>query len=119
MRRTIYFIFIIELLITGCNDGPAKENSMIIDLFNKWERVWHEGQYDLIPACVEENYIRHDQKGDRTMTRDAYKAEIQQVHKARPDIRIHKLHPHRRETPSWNASQVFPKFLDLFSRFTG
>lgn len=61
---------------------------MTIDLFNKWERVWHEGQYDLIPACVEENYIRHDQKGDRTVTRDDYMAEIQQVHKARPGIRV-------------------------------
>jgi predicted SnoaL-like aldol condensation-catalyzing enzyme len=61
---------------------------MLIDLFDKWEQVWHEERYDLITSCVEENYIRHDQKGDRTVTRDAYAAEIQQVHKARPGIRV-------------------------------
>jgi DNA-binding Lrp family transcriptional regulator len=25
-----------------------------------------------MPSCVAENYVRHDQKGDRTVTRDAY-----------------------------------------------
>ncbi len=60
----------------------------VADLFNRWEKVWHDGQYDLIPACVGETYIRHDQKGDRTVTRDAYAAEIQEVHKARPGIRV-------------------------------
>jgi len=58
------------------------------DLFDRWERVWHEGQYALIPSCVGPNYIRHDQKGDRTVTRDAYAAEIEQVHKDRPGIRV-------------------------------
>ena len=63
------------------------DNNMI-DLFNKWERVWHEGKYDLIPDCVGETYIRHDEKGDRTVTRAAYAAEIEQVHKERPGIRV-------------------------------
>lgn len=40
------------------------------DLFDRWERVWHEGQYDLIPSCVGSHYIRHDEKGDRTVTRE-------------------------------------------------
>ena len=22
------------------------------DLFDRWERVWHEGQYELVPDCV-------------------------------------------------------------------
>jgi hypothetical protein len=40
--------------------------SAMRDLFDRWERVWHEGQYDLIPSCVGPTYIRHDEKGDRT-----------------------------------------------------
>ena len=44
------------------------------DLFDRWERVWHEGQHDLIPSCVGSHYIRHDEKGDRTVTREAYAA---------------------------------------------
>jgi hypothetical protein len=34
------------------------------------------------------HYIRHDQKGDRTVTRAAYTAEIEQIHKERPGIRV-------------------------------
>jgi hypothetical protein len=34
------------------------EMSVVRDLFDRWERVWHEGQYDLVPSCVAENYIR-------------------------------------------------------------
>jgi hypothetical protein len=58
------------------------------DLFDRWERVWHEGQYDLIPSCVGPNYIRHDESGDRTVTREAYAAELATVHKNRPGIRV-------------------------------
>jgi len=69
------------------------------DLFDRWERVWHEGQYDLVPTCVGPEYIRHDQKGDRTVSRDAYAAEIQQVHKDRLGIRVvvydHAFEPDR------------------------
>jgi hypothetical protein len=39
------------------------------DLFDRWERVWHESQYELIPSCVGPNYIRHDENGDHTVTR--------------------------------------------------
>jgi hypothetical protein len=45
------------------------EESAVRDLFDRWERVWHEGRYELIPDCVEPNYIRHDEAGDRTVTR--------------------------------------------------
>lgn len=58
------------------------------NLFDRWERVWHEAQYDLIPDCVGSHYIRHDEKGDRTLTRDEYAAELQAVHEGRPGIRV-------------------------------
>jgi hypothetical protein len=58
------------------------------DLFDRWERVWHEGQYDLIPGCVGSHYIRHDEQGDRTVTREAYAAELAAIRKDRPGIRV-------------------------------
>jgi hypothetical protein len=64
------------------------DESVMRDLFDRWERVWHEGQYDLVPSCVAENYIRHDEGGDRTVTREAYAAEIAQIRNERPDIRV-------------------------------
>ena len=64
------------------------EESKMIDLFNRWEQVWHEGKFDLVPGCVAETYIRHDQKGDRTVTRDAYAAEIANIRKERQGIRV-------------------------------
>jgi SnoaL-like domain len=64
------------------------DESTTHDLFDRWERVWHEGQYDLVPSCVAENYIRHDEKGDRTVSRDAYAAEIAAMRKERPGIRV-------------------------------
>ena len=41
--------------------------SAVNDLFDRWERVWHEGQYDR----VGQTYIRHDEAGDRKVTCDA------------------------------------------------
>ena len=64
------------------------DESEVRDLFDRWERVWHEGQYDLVPSCVAENYIRHDEGGDRTVTREAYAAEIAKTREERPDIRV-------------------------------
>jgi SnoaL-like domain len=58
------------------------------NLFDRWERVWHEGQFDLVPDCVGPNYIRHDEAGNRTVTRDAYAAEIAAIRSERPDIRV-------------------------------
>lgn len=58
------------------------------NLFDRWERVWHEGEYDLIPGCVGSTYIRHDEQGDRTVTREAYAAELAGVRVQRPDIRV-------------------------------
>jgi hypothetical protein len=62
--------------------------SVMRDLFDRWERVWHEGQYELIPSCVGQQYIRHDEKGDRTVTQETYAAEIAATRKERPGIRV-------------------------------
>jgi hypothetical protein len=62
--------------------------SVMRDLFDRWERVWHEGQYDLIPSCLGQAYIRHDEVGDRTVTRESYAAEIAKTREERPDIRF-------------------------------
>jgi hypothetical protein len=64
------------------------EDSVLRDLFDRWERVWHEGQYDLVPDCVEPHYIRHDEAGDRTVTREAYAMELAALRQDRPDMRI-------------------------------
>jgi hypothetical protein len=67
----------------------GESSSMSIsELFDRWERVWHEGQYDLIRSCVGSHYIRHDEGGDRTVTREAYAAEIAKIRAERPNIRI-------------------------------
>jgi len=64
------------------------DNNKLIDLFDRWERVWHEGQYSLIPGCVGSHYIRHDEAGNRTVTPEAYAAEIARTRQERPDIRV-------------------------------
>ena len=64
------------------------QETTLHDLFDRWERVWHEGQYDLVAQCVQPNYIRHDEAGDRTVTREAYATEIAKTRSERPDIRI-------------------------------
>jgi hypothetical protein len=62
--------------------------AMVRDLFDRWERVWHEGRYDLISECVQPNYIRHDETGDRTVTREAYAAVIAMMRQEWPNIRV-------------------------------
>src|SRR5260370_37563170 len=69
-------------------ESSSMSGKSMSDLFDQWERVWHEGQYDLIPSCVGSHYIRHDQGGDRTVTREAYAAEIAKTRAERPNIRI-------------------------------
>ena len=63
------------------------DESAMRDLFDRWERVWHEGQYDLMPSCVAEHYIRHDEGGDRTVTREATLRRSPRPAE-RPDIRV-------------------------------
>lgn len=62
--------------------------SEIRDLFDRWERVWHDGEYDLIASCIGDHYVRHNDGGSRTVSRDAYVAEIAKVRQDRPDIRV-------------------------------
>ena len=31
------------------------QETTLRDLFDRWERVWHEGQYDLVAQCVQPN----------------------------------------------------------------
>ncbi|WP_374368871.1 ester cyclase [Dongia sp.] len=83
------------------------------DLFNRWERVWHHGQYELLPLCVGSTYIRHDEKGDRSVTREAYAAEIAALRTERPDIRVvvydHAFHSDRawyRFTFKWTDTKT-------------
>jgi SnoaL-like polyketide cyclase len=64
------------------------DQSMMRDLFDRWERVWHEGQFDLVSGCVRGSYIRHDQAGDRTVACEAYAVEIAKLRQERPDIRV-------------------------------
>jgi predicted SnoaL-like aldol condensation-catalyzing enzyme len=66
----------------------VSDDSTIRDLFDRWERVWHEGKCELVSECVGPRYIRHDEAGTRTVTRDAYAAEIAKVREERPDIRV-------------------------------
>jgi hypothetical protein len=63
------------------------DQAMMRDLFDRWEQVWHEGQFDLVASCVADHYIRHDEVGDRTVTREAYAAEIAKIRQERPDVR--------------------------------
>lgn len=58
------------------------------ELFNRWERVWHHGEFDLIPSCVAPTYIRHDHLGDRTVTPESYMGELDKVRTDRPGIRV-------------------------------
>jgi hypothetical protein len=64
------------------------DNTTIRELFDRWERVWHEGRSDLIPSCIEDIYIRHDETGSRAVTREAYTTELAKIREERPDIRV-------------------------------
>jgi hypothetical protein len=106
MKRSACLMFLIVFSGAGSVVSRAAENtptatepragdasvmsdqSMMRDLFDRWERVWHEGRYDLVPSCVGEHFIRHDDGGDRTVTREAYAAEIAKIRQERPDIRV-------------------------------
>jgi SnoaL-like domain len=62
--------------------------TVLRDLLDRWVRVWHEGQYDLVPGCVAPQYIRHDEIGDRVVTPETYAAEIAATRKAMPGLRF-------------------------------
>jgi hypothetical protein len=64
------------------------DESVTRDLFDRWELVWHEGQYDLVPGCVAPKYLRHDASGDRTVTPESYAAELAKMKADRPGVRV-------------------------------
>jgi SnoaL-like domain len=64
------------------------EETDLRDLLDRWVRVWHEGQYDLVAGCVAPQYIRHDDPGDRVVTPESYAAEIAATRKAMPGLRF-------------------------------
>jgi hypothetical protein len=64
------------------------DESVTRDLFDRWELVWHEDRYDLVPGCVAPKYLRHDASGDRTVTPDSYAAELAKMKTDRPDVRV-------------------------------
>src|ERR1700677_2024942 len=94
VKSSAGFIFLLTISLPVTTDlqaqGPPtmSEEKTMRDLFDRWERVWREGQYDLVAHCVQPNYIRHDEAGDRTITREAYAAEIAKTRQERPDIRV-------------------------------
>lgn len=57
-------------------------------LFDRWESVWHEGQYNFVGDCVAAAYIRHDKSGTRRVTPAEYAAELAANRQARPSTRI-------------------------------
>jgi hypothetical protein len=62
------------------------DESAMRDLFDRLERIWHLGQLNLVATCFAEEYTRHDENGDRTVTRDAYAKEIAQIRAERPNL---------------------------------
>jgi hypothetical protein len=64
------------------------EESVVRDLIDRWERVWHEGQYDLVVGCVARVYIQHDESGTRQVTPEGYAAEIAAARRERPNNRF-------------------------------
>lgn len=64
------------------------QESVVRDLFDRWERVWHEGQYDLVAGCLAPVYIRHDESGTRRVTAEEYSVEIAAGRRERPNTRF-------------------------------
>src|SRR5712692_7787405 len=64
------------------------EESVVRDLFDRWERVWHEGRYDLVAECVAQVYTRHDESGTRRVTPEEYAAEVAAARREWPNTRF-------------------------------
>jgi hypothetical protein len=57
-------------------------------LFDNWEKVWHDKAYDLAHRCLADEYVRNDENGRRVVDRVAYLDELRSIHAQRPDIRV-------------------------------
>jgi hypothetical protein len=92
LRRTACFFVFATISISppvrAQGNQAMSEETTLRDLFDRWEQVWRDGDYDLVAQCVQPKYIRHDEAGDRVITREAYAAEIAATRKERPDIRV-------------------------------
>lgn len=64
------------------------DNSVMRDLFDRWELVWHEDRYDLVQSCVAPAYLRHEAAGDRTVTAESYAGELAKMKAERPGVRV-------------------------------
>jgi hypothetical protein len=51
-------------------------------------RSYQQANESVLFADNGENYVRHDEAGDRTVTREAYAAEIAKIRQERPTIRV-------------------------------
>ncbi len=58
------------------------------ELFDRWERVWHEDRHELIAECVAPVYVRHEEAGTRRVSPAEYAEELAAVKRARPNIRV-------------------------------
>ena len=68
--------------------GLAMSVEVTRDLFDRWELVWHEDRYDLVPSCVGTTYTRHEAAGERTVTAESYAGELAKMKAARPGVRV-------------------------------
>ena len=64
------------------------DDSVMRDLFDRWELVWHEDRYDLVSSCVAPAYLRHEAAGDRTVTAESYAGELAKMKADRPGVRV-------------------------------
>ncbi len=89
---------------------------LVRDLFDRWERVWHQQQYDLVAGCVAPVYIRHEEAGTRRVTPEEYASELAANRRKRPNTRVvvydHEITADRawfRFTLMWNDAKTGEK----------
>jgi hypothetical protein len=58
------------------------------ELFDRWERVWHDDRHELVAECVAPVYVRHEETGTRHVTPAQYAEELAALKRARPNIRV-------------------------------
>jgi len=78
----------VQALTPEQRNQSMTDETVMRELFDRWQRVWVDGEFGLVPSCVGETYLRHDANGDRVVTRDGYVAELAQLRKDRPGIRV-------------------------------
>ncbi|WNC72025.1 nuclear transport factor 2 family protein [Thalassotalea psychrophila] len=69
-------VAIIYLSIVPMAFAQSSEEKHNLKVYKQWTDLWNEGHYDLMPQIVAATYIRHEPKGNRTVTRGEYLQEI-------------------------------------------